>query len=251
MAMFVVPILFALGLIVGSFIGALAYRLPRGISIVSGYQGRSICPRCKSKIRWYDNIPILSFILLKGKCRDCKQSISVREPLIELTGGVVFALSFFNTLLPFYVFLILCSILLAIAVIDIENQIIPDELVWIGLGFLVFWYFVSNTSNLYLYLLVGLTAALFLLLVNLATHGKGMGMGDVKLAILIGACFSPKLGVVWLLVSFIVGSVIGIMLIALGRANMKAKVPFAPFLIIGFLIVSFFGNQLVQIFLPI
>ncbi|HEX6977373.1 MAG TPA: prepilin peptidase [Patescibacteria group bacterium] len=249
--MFVVPILFALGLIVGSFIGALTYRMPKHVSIVSGYQGRSICPRCKGQIRWYDNIPLISFLLLKGKCRDCKGKISYREPLIELGGGFIFALSFFNTLFPFYIFILIASVLLAIAVIDIENQIIPDEIIWVGLSVLLIWYLVSNTSSLYLYLLTGLSSALFLLLVNLITKGKGMGLGDVKLAILIGASLSPSLALIWFLVSFVTGSVIGIMLITLGRANMKARIAFAPFLIIGFLVVSFFGNSLTKLLLPI
>ncbi len=249
--MFVVLILFALGLIIGSFIGALTYRLPRGISIVSGYQGRSICPRCKGIIEWYDNIPIISFLLLKGKCRNCKEKISFREPLIELGGGILFSLSFFNTLFPTYIYLILISILFAIAIIDIENQIIPDELVWLGLGVLIFWYLISNNNSLYLYLLTGAASSIFLLFVNLATKGKGMGFGDVKLALLIGSALSPKLSFIWFLVSFIVGSILGILLIVIGKANMKAKVPFAPFLIIGFLVVSFFGESLINLLLPI
>ncbi len=170
---------------------------------------------------------------------------------MEAVTGIIFSVSIFNTLLPVYIFLPLVSILIAIAVIDIENQIIPDELVWLGLGILLTWYLATGFEHLFVYLLSGFSVAVFLLLVNLVTKGKGMGLGDVKLAVFIGSMFSPKQVLVWLLVSFIVGALVGIFLIVLKKKDLKAKVPFAPFLITGFLIVVFLGNPLIGLLLPI
>ena len=249
--MLVAIFLFALGLVVGSFLGAFTYRFPRGISIISGYQGRSICPRCKRKIRWYDNIPIFSFLILKGRCRDCKEKISLREPAIELATGIIFVVGPLNALFPLFIFLIVACLLISIAVIDLENQIIPDEIVWLGLLFLISWYLVIDFHSLFPYLITGFGSALFLLLVNLITRGRGMGLGDVKLAIFVGSMLDLKLGIIWMLTSFVVGSLMGIILIMLGKANLKAKVPFAPFLIIGFFITVFFGTQLANLLLPI
>lgn len=170
--------------------------------------------------------------------------------MIEAATGIVFAISPLNTLLPIYIFLVIASILIAIAVIDLEHQIIPDELVWLGLSVLLFWYLIASQS-IFVYFLSGFGAAILLLIVNLVTKGKGMGLGDVKLSILIGSLFDIKTVLVWLLISFVVGAVVGIILIVLRKADLKAKVPFAPFLIAGFFIVAFIGQPLVNLLLPI
>lgn len=243
--------LFILGFCVGSFLGVVTYRLPRNIPLSGGKFSRSFCPSCKKKIPWFDNIPLLSFLLLGGKCRNCKNKISLKEPVIELVTGIVFVLSAFNTLFPVYIFLIIASILIAIAFIDIENQIIPDELVWLGLSVLIAWYLLADFKLLFPHLLSGLGVALFLLIINLITSGKGMGLGDVKLAILLGAMLDVKFVLVWLLASFVIGAFVGIILIVAGKATLKRKVPFAPFLIIGFFTVAFLGHVLIDFLFPI
>lgn len=171
--------------------------------------------------------------------------------MIEAVTGIIFSVSIFNTLLPIYIFLPIASVLIAIAVIDIENQIIPDELVWFGLGVLLTWYLAVSSQQLFVYLLSGFSVAVFLLIINLITKGKGMGLGDVKLAIFIGSMFSFRQTLVWLLISFVVGALIGIFLIVLKKKDLKAKVPFAPFLIAGFFIVVFLGNSLIDLLLPV
>src|SRR5260221_14472708 len=123
--MFTFGFLGILGLVIGSFLSAFTYRFPRDISTA---KGRSKCPRCGSLISWYDNIPLFSFILLSGKCRNCQKPISIRYPIIELTTAVVFVVVGFNILN-----LVLACILISIFVIDFEHQIIPDELIFIGL----------------------------------------------------------------------------------------------------------------------
>ncbi len=226
-----------LGLIIGSFLGALTYRLPRGISIS---KGRSFCPNCKKQIDWYDNIPLISFLLLKGHCRNCHHKISLREPLIEAVTAVVFFLVGLNPLLLF-----LSAILIAIAVIDLEHQIIPDELVFFGLAIFTIYniQYPIYASNF----LAGLISALILLSLNLITRGRGMGLGDVKLAILVGSMAGLQSFLIWLFFSFLFGAIIGIILIMLKKAKMKETIPFGPFLVMGYPIALFWGQSFLNL----
>jgi prepilin signal peptidase PulO-like enzyme (type II secretory pathway) len=217
-----IVILFALGLIIGSFLGALTYRLPRNISIA---KGRSFCPNCKHQIAAYDNIPVISWLILGGKCRNCKHKISFREPLIEISTAIIFIIIGFNVIA-----LILACILISIFIIDFEHQLIPDELVFIGIAVLM-----PSLTNL----LAGLLAANLLLFLNLITKGKGMGLGDVKLAILLGAIVGLSSLFNWLFMSFLVGAMVGIILMLAGIAKLKQKIAFGPFLIIGLVLTRF------------
>ncbi len=223
-----------LGLILGSFLGALTYRLPRKLSI---NEGRSKCPNCGKQIEWYDNIPLLSFILLQGKCRSCGEKISFRYPLIEALTAVVFV-SIGLHIFP----LILASILIAIFVTDIENQLIFDELVFLGLFFVILNLIVLNSDQLFVYLLGGFLASILLLIINFLTNGRGMGLGDVKLAILLGSLLPIELILVWFFFSFVSGAVVGVILIMVRNAKLKQKIAFGPFLIIGLVLTLFFGQ---------
>ncbi|CAN5325826.1 A24 family peptidase [soil metagenome] len=225
--MFVLLLVF--GLVIGSFLGALSYRLPRRISIS---EGRSECPNCHRQISWFDNIPLFSFLFLLGKCRNCKQKISFRYPLIELSTAIIFIIIGFNI-----VHLIIASVLIAIFVIDLETQIIPDELVFIG----IVVFLLAGFS--FINLLAGLLSALILLLLNIMTKGKGMGLGDVKLALLLGAMVGLDKFLIWLFFSFASGAIVGIMLILFKSAGLKQKIAFGPFLIIGLVLTIFFGSQ--------
>lgn len=224
------------GLIIGSFLSAYSYRLPREISIRNG---RSKCPNCHTQIKSIDNIPILSFIFLGGKCRNCKQKISLRYPLIEISTAITFVLIGFNIF-----HLVIASILILIFVIDLEHQIIPDELVFFGLVIFIVFNF-QNT--LYTNLLAGLLSASTLLFLNFITKGKGMGLGDVKLAILLGAIVGINLFLIWLFLSFLSGAIMGIILIIFQRAEIKSKIAFGPFLIIGLILTNLFGQSLLRL----
>lgn len=231
--------LLVLGLVVGSFLGALTYRFPLGISVVKGFSGRSVCPHCKHRIRWYDNIPLLSYFLLKRKCRDCKKKISVREPLIEAGTAFVFLLlGYLHS--PLFLFLI-APILIVIFMIDIEHQLIFDEFVWIGI-LLSLLNLILNNGDIWGGLTAGFGAALFLLIIHLVTLGKGMGLGDVKLAIFLGITTGINLVFWWMFASFVIGAVIGVILIVLKMAKFKQKIAFGPFLIIGFFVVMLYGK---------
>lgn len=228
--------IFVLGLIVGSFIGALSYRLPKGVNIASG---RSSCPKCKNKISWYDNIPVISYLILLGKCRSCRRKISLRYPLIEIGTAIIFVLIGPNVLL-----LAVSCLLIAILVIDLEHMIIPDELVFWGLFLFIVVSLFTNPYSLFPNLLAGFASALVLLLIHLVTRGRGMGLGDVKLAILLGAVLGPSLSPAFFLASFLTGGSVATILLISGRAKLKQKIAFGPFLVVGFFIAQLLGRNL-------
>jgi leader peptidase (prepilin peptidase)/N-methyltransferase len=237
-----------LGYVIGSFLGALTYRLPRGISIK---KGRSFCPNCKAKISWYDNIPVLSYLVLGGRCRSCKAKISLRYLLIEISTAVIFVGIYLQggslyvqgaslVVLPYL--LAITSLLIIIFVIDLEHKIIPDEAVFWGLGMTILALFISSSGGLYLHLFSGFCAALFLLAVHLLTKGRGMGLGDVKFSLWGGLFFGWPLTIIWLLISFVIGAVVGLVLILIGKAHLGKEIPFGPFLAISFFITLVWGN---------
>lgn len=229
--------LFVLGLIFGSFISALSYRYPKGISNISG---RSFCDNCKKQLGWRDNIPLLSYLILGGRCRNCKSKISLRYPLIELVTGLGFVLIGFQ-ILP----LILFCILEIIFIIDLENQIIPDLFIFFGLliSILNFQFIIFNS------LLAGFLCALFLLLIHLVTKGRGMGLGDVKFAVLGGMIVGLSLFPIWLFMAFLTGAAVGSILILGKKAGLKSKIAFGPFLVISVPITLLWGQKIIDIIL--
>ena len=253
-----------LGLAVGSFLGAFTYRYPKGKSVL---RGRSFCPLCRRRICWHENVPLVSYALLGRKCRGCKKSISVRYPLIELTtalgfGGIYYlfdscsrglncflpgssSIQFWYSILgdftlPFLLFLF--STLVFLFVVDFEEQIIPDRAVFIPLALLVFLLTLFSPEKLFLHLLAGFLAAGFLLLLHLITKGKGMGLGDVKFALFGGLFLGWPGMLVWLFASFVIGAVVGIALILLGKASFGQKIAFGPFLIVSLVLISLLGT---------
>lgn len=247
-----------LGLVVGSFLGALSWRWPRGKSIA---EGRSVCPHCKQVINWYDNIPVMSYLVLAGKCRNCGKKIPRRDFAIELGTGVAFLVVYllsasittnigwlmnFPYLISLIIIFIMLSISIAIFVIDAEHQYIPDTLSFLLLLIFFASFIISDNQTLFAHLAVGLGSALFLLLINLFTFGKGMGLGDVKLAFALGALLGFPIGLVWMFASFILGSIVGIALIALKLAEFKKKIAFGPFLIAGFWVTAIAGSAILS-----
>lgn len=245
-------LLFLLGLVFGSFVSAISWRIPKEISFI---KGRSICPKCKEKISWYDNIPVISYLILNGRCRNCKKHISPRYPLIELASGFGFVLIYYywflqssQPLLSLVLMLMIFIILLTIFVIDLEHQIIPDSLIFTGIMVLLFYSLFTNHQSLITNLFSGFIAASFLMFINLVTKGKGMGLGDVKFAVLGGMIVGLKFLPIWLFTSFLTGATTGIILILVGNAKLKTQIAFGPFLIIGIGIILIFGDELLIIF---
>lgn len=227
---FIIVFLVLVGLSLGSFVNVLIYRLPRGITLF----GRSFCPSCQRQISWFDNIPILSFLFLKGKCRNCHKKISFQYPLIETIAALAAIIIYISVpnLLLFVTYYLLFIIFLAIFVIDMKHQIIPDSLVFLGLGIAIF-NFQFSIFNFF----AGFFAASALLLLHFATRGRGMGLGDVKLAVLGGVLVGPKHVLLWLFLAFLTGALASIILIMLKKKAIKDKIAFGPFLISSILFV--------------
>lgn len=226
-----------LGLVIGSFIGALTYRHPRGISLVK--KSRSFCDSCGWAIFWYDNIPLVSYLTLFGRCRKCGKRISPRYPIIEATTALAFLL-----IGPSPVYLLLFCLFEIIFIIDLEHQIIPDLFVFFG--FLVAA-FIPHTE-LFSDIFSGFAASLVLFLIYLVTKGKGMGLGDVKLAIFLGFLVGLKLNLIWLFLSFLIGGVFSFILLLLGTAKLKDKIAFGPFMIIAAPLAILFGEKIIYAF---
>jgi leader peptidase (prepilin peptidase)/N-methyltransferase len=246
-----------LGLILGSFLAALTWRLPREISIS---KGRSFCPQCRKKIEWYDNIPVISFFLLGRRCRNCKTPISSRYPLIEVSTAILFFivavfyqnissnitwLPNLNPILGISYVLFLAFIFLGIFTVDVEQMLIPDELLFGGMAATLGVLFLTGLP-LYVNLLTGFVFGLIFLGLNFLTRGKGMGLGDAKFVILIGFILGPLNGLIALLLSFVVGAIFGLSLLITRMAKLQQKIAFGPFLVIGFLGSIFFANEILK-----
>lgn len=242
-------LLFALGLCFGSFISALTYRFVKNISV---NKGRSFCPKCKHQIAWYDNVPLLSYLLLGGKCRNCRKKISIRYPLIETAAGIGFILIFVlspSSLLSIIINLVIFCILLSIFVTDIEQQIIPDNFVFAGIVVFSLALLVTGAQFLFASLFSGFLAASVLMFIHVITKGRGMGLGDVKFAVLGGLITGLELMPVWLLLSFLTGGMVGIILILSKRAGLKDKIAFGPFLIVGLGLALLWGEKFLNLLL--
>lgn len=241
-----------LGLIIGSFLGAQTYRYTRGISNLSG---RSFCDSCGKKILWFDNIPVLSFMLLGGLSRCCGKKISWRYPLIEIFTGVIFSMYYLYTFdysLIAVFHLVFFAVLISVLVIDFENYIIPDpQSYFLTLLATVAILIGEEKISIYNHFYAGFVVSNILLFLHLITKKKGMGLGDVKLALPIGIILGLPMAFLWLLTSFVIGATVGLILIIFGKESLKSAVPFGPFLIVSFFIVFFFGPLVRQLILPI
>lgn len=270
--------IFTLGLCIGSFLNAFLWRYETKKSL----SGRSSCPRCNKGIAWYDNIPLLSYILLWGKCRKCHKAISIGYPIIEFLTGVTFLavgikiglVKYFNDLLvgniifnldtSFYINLfsflslfIIASFLIIIAVYDLKKKEIPNGF---NLGFIIssLFYAVllaltsSNFSVTFGYsLLSAFLAFLFFYTFVFISRETWMGGGDAKFALGMGLLLGPAGTFAAIFIASIVGSIYGLSIIFLNKGNSKKKIglaseiPFAPFLVLGTIISFLFGSQLV------
>jgi leader peptidase (prepilin peptidase)/N-methyltransferase len=243
-----------LGLIIGSFLNVVVARLPHDQSVI---KPRSRCPGCGSAIAWYDNIPVLSYLLLRGRCRGCKKSISVRYPVIELLTATLFFAVYarfgLGLLLPLRDWPFV-AMLVAITFIDLEHRIIPDELSLGGLvlGLVTSWWVPGlGLASSLLGAAVGYGFFWLLSWGYYKAKGKmGLGGGDVKLLAMLGAFLGPMAVFHVILISSMVGSVIGLsyagILKARGQSDslMGVAIPFGPFLVLAALYVYLLGDIL-------
>ena len=248
-------LIFLFGLIIGSFLNCLIYRLEKNKSFL---KGRSYCPHCNKTLKWFDLIPILSFLFLRAKCRYCKKKISFQYPLVELVTGLLFVLIFwhfgFNVgFVALSYFLISTVFLIIIFVYDLKHYIIPDKIIYPAIVIAIIFnlqFLVFNQFSIFKFsILSAVLPALFFLAIILLSRGRAMGWGDFKLAILMGLLLGwPNILVAFFL-AFLMGSLVGMGLIISKRKTIKSIIPFGPFLVIATFIALFFGEQIITWYL--
>jgi leader peptidase (prepilin peptidase) / N-methyltransferase len=245
---------FVFGAVVGSFLNVCICRLPNDESVVSP---PSHCPRCDYRIRWYDNIPVLSYLVLRGKCRGCGTHISVQYPLVELlTGALTLALFLkFGPSPAFAVLFVLTCALVVITFIDLEHQIIPDviSLPGIVVGFGCSFLFPNfGWLNSLIGILVGGGSLLVVAYgYQFLTKKDGMGGGDIKLLAMLGAFFGWKAVLFIIFASSLIGSVIGVSVMLARKKDSTLAIPFGPFLAGAALLYIFWGPQLIRWYLSL
>ena len=245
---------FLFGSLVGSFLNVCIHRLPREESIVFP---SSHCPACQVPIRPWDNIPILSFLLLRGRCRACGQPIAWRYPLVEGLTALLFAatVSRFGVTPLAATLLVFVAALTVITFIDLDHQIIPNIITLPGIPLGILAGLVLGEPPLLDRIIGALAGAGFLYLVlfyGSAFYGQdAMGEGDLNLIAMVGAFLGWRGVVVTILVGCLSGSAIGLALIGLGRLRRREHIPFGPFLGLGALVALFFGDRLVALYLAL
>jgi leader peptidase (prepilin peptidase)/N-methyltransferase len=251
MTALLVVIALVYGLLIGSFLNAWAWRLAHDEKIT---KGRSHCPRCGAQIRAYDNIPVFSWLFLRGRCRDCGAQISWRYPVGEAVAAALFAavaamdgLSWL--LVPHLLFV---SALILVSQVDLEIKIIPDIVILpaaaIGLPLMI----VLGFAPWWQWPVAGLGAAGFLFLISevyyRVRHVEGMGFGDVKLALCMGIYLGAAV-VPALFIGFLSGAIIGVVIVAASKGDGKTAIPFGPFLAAGAVVALFAGTPLIDAYL--
>lgn len=243
---------FVFGLVVGSFLNVCICRMPNNESVVSP---PSHCPHCSYQIRWYDNIPLLSYMVLQGKCRGCGAHISFQYPLVELLNGILTLFLFlrFGPTLAFAVLFLFCSALVVITFIDIEHQIIPDEISLTGIvvGFVLSFFLKGHgwLNSLLGILLGGGSLLLVAYSYQFLTGKDGMGGGDIKLLAMMGAFLGWKAIPFIIFASSLIGSVVGVSIMMLQKKDAKLAIPFGPYLAFGAVLYIFYGKPLIRWYL--
>jgi leader peptidase (prepilin peptidase)/N-methyltransferase len=250
---------FMIGAVLGSFVNVVISRMIVGEDWI---RGRSRCDHCRKVIAWYDNVPLLSYLLLGGKCRHCKKTISIQHPTVELMTGMLFAwwyvigFAFFQlsqhplqVIQPLF-WLFVGILLLVIFVTDWLYMIIPDFAV-VGLGLVALMYRVYLTQagvmridDLWWAVVSGIVAALFFFGLWAGTKGRGMGFGDVKYALVMGWLLGWPRVLVGVFAAFCIGAIVGVVMIVWGKKKMKQQIAFGPFLVIGTLLALVWGNHI-------
>lgn len=251
-----------LGLAVGSFLNVVIYRVPRRQSVV---RPPSACPLCGARIEVYDNLPVISWLLLRGKCRTCGSAISARYPLVEFGTAILFTLvawkfehSYSHGLLPMFAFLYFAAVTVALAVIDLSTRTLPNAIVLpsyvVGLFILASDGFISGDQRAFIRSVAGATVMWLLYFALALIYPDGMGFGDVKFAGVLGL-FLGYLGwevlITGAFAAFVLGGFFALSLVILRRKNLKSGIPFGPWMVAGAWLGIFFGVQIAQSYLSI
>ena len=245
-------LIFILGLIVGSFSNVCIYRIPKNESII---YPASHCLKCRTTIKPVDNIPLLSYVLLKGRCRNCGSKISIQYPIVELLTGIIYLIIYliYGLSIQSLIYIILSSALIIIAFIDLNEMIVPDviSLPGIGVGLILSFFvpyikFINSVSGV----VVGGGIILIIALVGSMIFKKeAMGGGDIKLAAMIGAFLGWRYTIISLFLGFFLGALAGIFLILSKIKSREDMVPFGPFIALGSLITLLWGEKILSWYL--
>jgi leader peptidase (prepilin peptidase) / N-methyltransferase len=246
---------FLIGSLIGSFLNVCIYRIPRGLSII---RPSSRCPSCNNAIRPYDNVPIMSFLILRGRCRDCGDRIPFRYPAVETMNALFYVTVIWRFGIGWHVpFLFLfCSAMIVITFIDLDYQIIPDAITLPGIPigliagtFLLPDPFVRAGSLGFTNALIGLISGGGLFYAIAVLSRGGMGGGDIKMMAMVGTFMGWKSILLTTFAGSLLGSIVGIFLVVFRGRGRKTKIPFGPFLAFGALITLFFGQELLNVYL--
>jgi leader peptidase (prepilin peptidase) / N-methyltransferase len=240
---------FAPALAIGSFLNVVVARLPEHRSLV---RPRSACPHCGHELAWWENVPLVSYAALRGRCKGCKAAISFRYPAVELaTAGLVAACFWhFGLTGDALVAAYFCAVLVALSAIDVERRILPNAIVLPSFVLVLSAQIALHPDQTHEWVLGALGASLFLFAALLA-YPKGMGMGDVKLALLLGAMLGKLVGV-GLMLGMLAAMVLAVALMARhGAAARKMAIPFGPFLAFGAIVALFWGQEILDQYLSL
>ncbi|MCE5301454.1 MAG: prepilin peptidase [Spirochaetia bacterium] len=225
-----------MGTIIGSFLNVVIYRLPRGISVA---YPPSFCPHCKKPVKWYDNVPVLGYFFIKGRCRSCGIKISPRYPAVEFLLGLLFVLFFvkFGLVKIYFFYIILMGYLVVLSFIDIDRKIVPDNMVLLLILTGTFFGICNINESVSLFDGIAGAAGTGIIAygLNFFSNGK-FGEGDVKLFAALGLCVGLRGSLTLMLISFMVGGVAGALLLVFKLKKRTDAVPFVPFIAAAFII---------------
>ena len=246
-AQLLIPVAILLGAVIGSFLNVVIVRLPRNESLV---MPPSRCPACGTELHWFDNIPVLSFLALRGRCRECGAPISWRYPIVETGTAALFTLAAWRStsLADLVIAWLFLAALVAVTVIDLEHQIILDRITLPGIavGFVTSF---LGTRVSWLDSLLGILAGGGILFAVIVVSGGGMGGGDMKLGAMMGAFLGYKLALLALFLAVILGGAVSLALLSTGIRRRKDPIPFGPFLAVASAVAMLWGEACVAWYL--
>ncbi|MBI2599191.1 prepilin peptidase [Candidatus Curtissbacteria bacterium] len=250
---FLLALFFVLGASVGSFLNVVIDRSIQGRTLT----GRSYCDWCGRTLEVADLVPIVSFLVIRGRCRKCRKPLSWQYPAVEGLGGIIFLLTFWkfsgggDFSLPFLIYLLfICSTLIAVAAVDFKTSLIPTSFVFgAALAALFFNFFSKSSPDFIGFVAAAFGAAAFFAVIIFLTRGRGMGEGDAVLAFLIGMVLGVPGSIIAIFLAFFIGAVAAVFLVVLGKKRFGQTIPFGPFLILGFFVSLFFGQEILRYYL--
>lgn len=247
MELYWIFLFFLLGIIFGSFFNVVGLRIPKKITFTND---RSYCPKCNKQLYWYELIPIVSFLIQRGKCRQCHNNISILYPLIEFSTGIMFVYSYLKIgfELELITALLLVSMLIIIFVSDLTYMLIPNKILLFFLPLFILMRFISPIEPWYNPLIGAATGFLLIAIIIVVSNG-GMGAGDMKLFGVLGIVLGLGKVLLTFFLAALLGALLGGIMMAMKKVKKQQPIPFGPYIVIGALVSYFYGEQIITIYL--